>query len=188
MVAEEQWRPVPGWPRYEVSDAGRVRTWKVQGPPYTKRAAEPRALAVHAVGSGYLSAPLSQPGSTRRRYVHRLVLEAFVGPCPPGMEACHNNGLKTDNRLENLRWDTHRNNVADAAGHGTVSRGRRHLEAIRSGAEPRTARTRLTEDDVRAIRAHRGFLTGQHLSALFGVRASHVSAIQSGKSWSWVSP
>lgn len=46
-------------------------------------------------------------------YVHRLVLEAFVGPCPPGMEACHWNGIPGDNRLHNLRWDTPSANNAD---------------------------------------------------------------------------
>lgn len=51
--------------------------------------------------------------------VHRLVLEAFVGPCPPGMECCHNNGVASDNRLCNLRWDTSSENKYDWVRSGT---------------------------------------------------------------------
>ena len=53
-----------------------------------------------------------------------MVLETFVGPCPDGLECCHNNDLFCDNRLENLRWDTHRANIADRTRHGTCVRKR----------------------------------------------------------------
>lgn len=46
-------------------------------------------------------------------------MEAFVGPCPEGMEVCHNNGDCTDNRLENLRYDTKSANMLDRVRHGT---------------------------------------------------------------------
>ena len=46
------------------------------------------------------------------------VLEAFVGPCPPGLEACHGNDVADDNRLENLRWDTRTENQLDRVRNG----------------------------------------------------------------------
>lgn len=49
--------------------------------------------------------------------VHRLILEAFKGPCPEGLECCHNDGDAGNNRLENLRWDTRESNLADKARH-----------------------------------------------------------------------
>lgn len=55
-------------------------------------------------------------GTSRR--VHLLVLEAFVGPCPPGLEGCHTNGDGLDNKLTNLRWDTHAANMQDRLRHG----------------------------------------------------------------------
>lgn len=51
------------------------------------------------------------------RYIHRLVLEAFVGPCPEGMEARHINGDHQDNRLENLCWGTKEENMKDRVLH-----------------------------------------------------------------------
>lgn len=68
----------------------------------------------------FRKAELSAP-----RNVHSLVLEAFVGPRPPGAEACHNNGDAGDNRVSNLRWDTHRSNMRDMSAHGTSHWARR---------------------------------------------------------------
>lgn len=54
-----------------------------------------------------------------------LVLEAFVGLCPEGMECCHQDDDRSNNRLENLRWDTHANNVKDGYRNGAPRR-RKH--------------------------------------------------------------
>jgi hypothetical protein len=54
-------------------------------------------------------------------YVHILVLEAFVGPCPAGMECRHLNGKGDDNQLSNLKWDTHSVNMLDKKPHGMVN-------------------------------------------------------------------
>lgn len=73
--------------------------------------------------------------------VPRLILLAFVGPCPDGMEACHDpNPDVSDNRLCNLRWDTPAANIADRDRHGRTARGIRHGVA------------KFTDDDVRYIR------------------------------------
>lgn len=55
-------------------------------------------------------------------YVHRLVLWAFVGPCPKGKEASHKNGDNQDNRLTNLKWKNHTQNEIDKIKHGTSLR------------------------------------------------------------------
>jgi hypothetical protein len=59
-------------------------------------------------------------------YVHRLVLKAFVGPCPEGMEGCHWDGDACNNKLDNLRWATHAENVEDSIRHGTFYPKRFH--------------------------------------------------------------
>ena len=72
-----------------------------------------RTLRGHVAANGYITVSLRRNGRTYPVNVHTLVLLAFVGPRPEGMEACHNNGTRIDNRLSNLRWDTHVGNVAD---------------------------------------------------------------------------
>jgi hypothetical protein len=60
--------------------------------------------------NGYKYVTLYYKGRGKTRRVHTLVAEAFIGPRPDGMEVCHGNGTPTDNRAENLRWDTHKVN------------------------------------------------------------------------------
>lgn len=119
----EQWLPVPGYEGYyEVSDHGRVRslpravqytgrgTWRLRGRMLTLQSSRK---------SPYLRVPLSRGGKVVTTLVHRLVLETFVGPCPPGMECCHNDGNPCNNPVSNLRWDTRTANSLDAVRHGT---------------------------------------------------------------------
>ena len=113
----EIWAAVPDLlGKYEVSNAGRVRSLSCRVPrgqgTYLLTG---RVLRPSKAGKGYLKVQIGG----RSRYVHRLVMEVFVGPCPAGMEVCHNNGDKTDNRLTNLRYDTSSNNNRDQAVHGT---------------------------------------------------------------------
>lgn len=70
------------------------------------------------VGIGYRRVHFWTPSGSRSFLVHRLVLGAFVGPCPAGMECRHLNGDSTDNRVENLAWGTHVENVKDVIAHG----------------------------------------------------------------------
>lgn len=66
-------------------------------------------------------------GRNKTFMVYRLVLEAFIGPCPEGMEACHfPDRDPANNHLTNLRWDTRVNNFKDRDYHGTTARGERN--------------------------------------------------------------
>jgi hypothetical protein len=124
---------------------------------------------------GYLRVGVRLPcGERKTRYIHRLILETFGGPCPPGMEACHNDGNPLNNSASNLRWDTPGSNQADRRTHGT------------SG----TGTTKLTEDQVREIRAEYsrgkkgcGYLV---LSRKYSVRFGTIKAVVMGKTWKHV--
>ncbi|MFF1540504.1 NUMOD4 motif-containing HNH endonuclease [Microbacterium sp. NPDC058269] len=112
----ENWLPIPGWEGlYEVSDLGRVRSLDrlspVRGGSLALRKGRVRSLGTDRYGRRCI--PLSRNGVQTMKQVHRLVLEAFVGPCPAGQEACHWDGDPTNNKLENLRWDSHTANEAD---------------------------------------------------------------------------
>jgi hypothetical protein len=104
--------------------------------------------------------------------VHRLVLSAFAGPCPEGMEACHYNGNPADNRLCNLRWDTRKANHADKVRHGRSARGERNFLA------------KLTTSDVQRIRdMNRNGVLGKDIARHFRVTPANISSILKGKTW-----
>jgi hypothetical protein len=79
--------------------------------------------------NGRLSVRLSKDGVAKHHYIHRLVLETFVGPRPKGMEACHKDDNPWNNRVDNLRWDTPKNNQADKIKHGTDARGEKSINS-----------------------------------------------------------
>lgn len=115
---DERWLPIPGYEgSYEVSDQGRVRS--LDRVDRTGHRWQGRMIRLHPVSErGYLKATLYRDGKGSQRLVHRLVLEAFVGPCPEGMEACHGDGDTTNNELSNLRWGTSSENNYDIVRHG----------------------------------------------------------------------
>ena len=116
----ERWLPVVGYEGYyEVSDRGRVRSVERfvsrGGAPMHVRA---RILRCHQRPDLRTSVVMARDGINRNVFVHTLVLTAFMGPRPSGQEACHWNGDASDNRLENLRWDTRSGNRRDMIRHG----------------------------------------------------------------------
>ncbi len=126
-----EWRAVVGYEgHYEISDTGELRsldrvvtyTGRWQGKKHPHKG---RALAQKTTRLGYRAVCLYRDQQCQHVRVHRLVLEAFVGPCPDGMEACHNDGDRQNNHLSNLRWDTHSNNVQDSIKHGTQAGARK---------------------------------------------------------------
>ncbi|QDF19244.1 hypothetical protein SEA_STICKYNOTE_47 [Corynebacterium phage Stickynote] len=102
----EEWRDIEGHEGlYQVSNTGMVKSLR-----------SGNILKENSVECGHQRINLGR--RENGLWVHRLVLEAFVGPCPPWMECCHNNGDPSDNRVENLRWDTKKSNMADRRKHG----------------------------------------------------------------------
>lgn len=114
---------------------------------------------------------------SEHRPIHRLVLEAFAGPCPVGMEAAHNNGNQTDNRLTNLRWATPASNQADRVTHGTDSRGERH------------GQHKLTERDIAdIIRLADSGASRAVIGRQYGIHPSTVRRIAKGLAWKHINP
>lgn len=174
----ERWLPVVGWEgRYEVSDLGRVRSL----PHRTATGVRGGGLVRQVINQrGYCAVELkrSHEGRSERatKQVHRLVLEAFVGPCPPGFEPCHGVNGKLDNRLSELRWDTPgANNGADKVRDGKSNRGER------------SATARLTAGIVAECKRRYAAGESQHaLAAEFGVVPSAVSNAIRGVTWTHI--
>lgn len=174
----ERWLPVVGYEGlYEVSDLGRVRSldrvleqfhpkFGVYERRFRGRLLKAKVCTKGPYGN-WLNVMLGR-GRDGSRYhlVSRLVLAAFVGACPQGMEAAHNNGDPEDNRLTNLRWDTHSSNQLD------IRRCGHHTKMIGS--------PRLSDTEVRAIRrAVKGGATlkSQALRYGFKLNKGHAQAI-----------
>lgn len=117
----EEWRPVVGWEGlYEVSDAGQVRSLprRVRGGGGSHAIRGGRVLRQSSDDQGYRTVSLSNSG-THTGHVHRLVLEAFAGPMPDGLEVRHLDGNPANNARTNLAYGTGAENWADRRRHGT---------------------------------------------------------------------
>lgn len=168
-----EWRPIPGWPGYEASDDGEVRSWLKVG--FAPAPAAPRVLRTTVDQDGYRRMHLHRDGKRRSRKVASLVLETFVGPRPSRLDACHNDGVRSNDVLLNLRWDTRKSNLADREQHGTVNRGERNGHASLDEAVVRDIKRRLALREPQSS-----------IAASVGCAQSTVSKINLGARWAHV--
>lgn len=158
-MREEEWRWLPSDDAYEVSSEGRVRSYR-RNPP---------RLIWGGDQDGYRRIVIRG----RKRYFHDMVAEAFLGPRPDGLDVCHLNGIRWDNRVANLRYGTRKENVADARRHGTLMAGEGHYASILTWAQVR---------EIRALWATRE-LSQYKIAERFGVSRSCVQAIIENRNW-----
>jgi len=123
----EEWRAVNGFPDYEVSSRGRVRSWKNGR---WGRRDEPVVMALCPDNDGYLLVSLYNGEGCYVSKVHHLVLKAFAGLCPEGMQARHLDDDPANNHVGNLCWGTSLENSADRSRHGRTVEGENHWQAV----------------------------------------------------------
>ena len=169
MMMKEKWADIPGYSNYQVSTLGRV--WSKGNKLYLKPIAH---------SAGYNQCAFYKNRKQKIFLVHRLVLLAFVGPCPEGLETAHLDGDPLNNRLDNLIYTTPSENNLMKCKHGTMNNGERNNFA------------RLTEGQVKEIRKtyrfrRRGF--GTHALAKKYNTAQHtIWAIVVNKTWKHLLP
>jgi hypothetical protein len=172
-----EFRHVAGWPGYAITSRGDVWGCRKRGFGMGLFG-QWKALRVGTNWKGYRQVGLSNNRRTVLRTVHSLVLEAFVGPRPAGMDACHNNGDPSDNRAENLRWDTRKGNFVDRDAHGTTARGEKNGNAI------------LNANTVKAIRSEYVRRSPTHstvaLARKYGIPVGLVGDIVRHRTWKHV--
>ena len=165
----EEWRAIPGWEGYEASTHGNIRSLAPRN-GYSWKA--PRVLRGSTNDTGHRHVVL------RGRVVvgvHRLGALTFLGPPPPGATVCrHFDGDPTNNRPENLRWGTPKENSDDMLRHGTRKFGEANHWA------------RLTEQQVLDIYARRARGNARALADEMGVKEWTVYSIWSGRNWGWL--
>lgn len=84
---------------YAVSDEGDVMRIKKAPGATTGRVLKPEINQ-----KGYLQVVLCLNGKTKMTAVHRIVADAFIGPCPPNYDVHHKDGNKRNNRADNLEY------------------------------------------------------------------------------------
>ena len=172
----ENWKDVEGFPGYQISDLGRLRSRR----PVNGRGnltPDWRIVRGNKDNKGYWRVILMKDGRAHAARIHQLVLGAFVGPRPPKMEGCHNDGNTDNNRLSNLRWDTAKGNAIDRRRHGS------DLNYL--GENHRLAR--LDEAAVRDIRRlHWSRVKREEILRKYPVETSVIWKIIRGKTWKTV--
>lgn len=163
-MKEEIWRPVPGFEgSHSVSNFGRVRYEAILNTRISRR--------------GYVRCTLAAKGRRADPHIHVLVAAAFLGPRPPGHHVHHKDGNKLNPRLDNLEY------VSPEA-HGVLTAA----QGVTRGTN--NARARLTEDDVRAIRAadcQRGRkIRWAELAKRYGVSEHTIRSIRERSTWKHV--
>lgn len=161
-MSDEVWKTIPGFPDYQVSNTGFVKSLKFGRNRILKPSTHDRRYAGVALNS------------KKRFRIHRLVMLAFVGPCPSGQEVCHKDGNPANNHLDNLRYGTHRENMYDAVLHGRIT------PTVVSNPKPFSfeyeyRRARI----VREIYA-RGGVSYPALAVRYGMTVSGISRIVNG--------
>ena len=167
----EQWKNVVGFPGYQVSNLGNVRSCWVRcrnsrlGDKWHNMKA-----TIDKKHTGYRKLSLTRDGRPHYRTVASLVCEAFHGPRPPNGQVCHNDGIRTNDNSDNLRWGTQSENEHDKIAHGTSWK---------------TGSRKLSPDQVLSIRRlyATGNYTQKQLAADFGIHQTHVSDIVNRKRW-----
>lgn len=202
----EEWKKVlDGF--YEVSNLGNVRR---SAPGENTFAGRLKKASLS--GNGYLIFGAFVNGKRKNVLVHRAVAEAFIGPCPKGVQVNHKDGIKTNNHKSNLEYMTISENQKHALMMGLSklpserSRGNKHWtrlypDKVKRGAENGAAlhpekilrgsqcpSSKLTEEKVKAIKSliKLGELSYSAIGRIFDVTHNNITHIARGKSWNHV--
>lgn len=164
---------------YEVSSLGRVRTYRAlgsHGPTFGKLNKEPRLLKPISQPNGYCKINFQKDGRHKGYWYHRLLAETFI-PNPNNLpEVNHINGIKSDNRLDNLEWVSHEGNRHHAVAMGLWKHNPRYGE--------KHGNAKLNNEKVRAMRnAYSEGVIIAELARRFKVSSRTVSLIVKGKAW-----
>lgn len=166
----ELWRPIPGYSNYEASSLGRIRS--LRGKRNSNGTFRPGRMLKIFLHNGYPVLRIWNDGKAKSFKVHRLMMFAFYGVST--LHVNHKNGIKTDNRLENLEYVTPAENNRHA-----YAIGLKH--AAKGESNPNA---KLTSEKVKEIRS--STKTHKELAQIYGVDKSIIHDVKTYKSWKHV--
>lgn len=167
----EAWKPMAGFEDwYEVSNTGRVK--RIKAGPSTKTG---QILSGSLTKKGYYRVRLSCNGERKRAFIHCLVLMTFIGMPEQGQECNHKNGIKTDNRIENLEWVT--------CGENNL-----HRCQVLGYRGELVGNAKLKNQEVFVIKQLLAVnrLTHKTIGKMFGVAKVTITAIKNGYNWAHI--
>lgn len=173
MNTKEIWLNVPGFEdAYEISNYGRLRskTRARANGVNSIRTIQGQIITPYQRKDGYLTVRIATHGNKTSTYIHKLVALAFHGYPEKGQEVLHKNGVKTDNRADNIHWGTRKENIADNFTFGQAPIGVKHGMA------------KLSEQDVLAIRSDPR-PRHKDVAKDFSVSVATISLIRQRKLW-----
>ena len=176
----EEWRPVVGYEGlYEVSNTGRIKSFH-QGDAHKILAAPPN-------NKGYNAFVACKDGDRKTLSVHRVVLLAFVGECPVGLQSAHLDGNKKNNTVYNLEWVTPKINIGHKKDHGTGVQGDRNPSRIYPETRPRGEKhfkAKLNAADILEIRTLRKKeIPVRVIAKMYNMSKGAIDHILSGRNW-----
>lgn len=128
-----EWKDVIGYEGlYQVSDVGVIISLG-NGESTNSLTKKPRKIIGRVGANGYIKVKLSKSGARRHTLMHRIVAEAFIPNPENKPQVNHINGIKSDNRIENLEWATAKENIRHSIDNG--------LQVVHKGAESKCSKS-----------------------------------------------
>lgn len=169
----EEWRPILfGAGKYEVSNLGRIRSTTGGRDKTRNTLPKTKTLTFWKNWNRYCLVTLHFRNAKKHFTVHSLVLTAFVGPRPDGCECAHLDNDRSNNRLDNLRWVTRKENHSHKIGHGTAQRGEKN------------GNHRFYLKDIMEIRKlYAEGHTQTEIAKMYSTRQSYIHAVVTKRLW-----
>lgn len=170
---KEIWKDIPDYEGlYQASNLGRIKSL-IPWAGTQSRILKPANCDKY----GHLGVALTLNKKHKTFPVHQLVLNTFVGKCPRGMECRHLDGNRINNKLKNLKWGTHSENMKDRIEHGTYQYG------------PDNPNVKLNIKQVNIIKylIKTRILAQREIAEIFNIHQTTVHYIKKGKLWQTIS-
>jgi len=178
----EKWKKIQNYEKYEISNFGRCKSLpKKTRNRFGEYTTKEKILKPRKRNHGYLCYALYDENGNRKTFsAHRLVADAFIPNQDKKSETNHKNGIKTDNRAENLEWVTHSENCKHAVETGL------HIPVGLKGEKH--ANSKHTENDILNIRniAKNTDLYYREIGEIFGISRRYVGEIVNRKVWTHI--